>query len=239
MSLTDERLIAYVDGELDGAARAEVEAAIAADPALAERVAAHRRLRLRLSDAYAGALDEPIPPAWTQLTRSAPSPVIDLARERARRRPAPAWTRWAAIAASLAAGLVIGRLALPVAPPGLISGAGASMVARGPLDRALTDQLASDEGEAPIRIGLSYRSNEGRYCRTFQARAGLAGLACREGETWRVRMAVSQPPAPRTEYRTAGAETPAAVLSLVDETIAGEPLDAKAEAEARARHWRP
>ncbi|HZZ34508.1 MAG TPA: zf-HC2 domain-containing protein [Caulobacteraceae bacterium] len=237
MSFTDERLSAYVDGELDEPARAEVEAAIAADPALAERVATHRRLRLRLSDAYAGALDEPIPDAWTQLTRSAPSPIVDLARERARRRPAPAWTGWAAIAASLAAGLVIGRLVLP--SQGLISGAGASMIARGPLDRALTEQLASAQAGAPIRIGLSYRSNEGRYCRTFQARAGLAGLACREGDAWRVRMAVSQPPAPRTEYRTAGAETPAAVLSLVDETIAGEPLDARAEAAARARHWRP
>src|SRR5260221_7518690 len=178
MPLTDERLIAYVDGELDAAGRAEVEAAVGADPDVAARLKAHQGLRERLFGTYAGTLDEPIPHAWTELLRAAsPDATVDLARERARRRPAPGWTAWAGMAACLAAGLFLGRVVLPVSPQGLIAGSDAAMVAQGPLDRALTDQLASAQGEGPIRIGLSFRSRDNHLCRTFQAAAdgGLAG----------------------------------------------------------------
>jgi hypothetical protein len=242
MAISDERLIAYADGELDAAGRAEVEAAIAADPAVANRLKAHRDLRARLFGAYAGALDEPIPEAWTRLATAPPSAqVVDLARERARRRATGRWMQWGAMAASLAAGLLLGRLVLPMSPQGLIAGTGSAMVARGALDRALTDQMASGQGAAPVKIGLSFRSTDNRYCRTFQARAegGLAGLACREGDAWRVRVAIAATPAHETQYRTAGAETPAAVLSAVDAMISGEPLDARGEAAAKARRWRP
>ena len=38
MTISEELLMAYADGELDAKQRAEIEAAIAANPALAERV---------------------------------------------------------------------------------------------------------------------------------------------------------------------------------------------------------
>jgi anti-sigma factor RsiW len=52
MNFDDETLMAYADGELDGTARAAVEAAMAADAALAERVARHHELRRRLQAAF-------------------------------------------------------------------------------------------------------------------------------------------------------------------------------------------
>ncbi|MFN3843995.1 MAG: zf-HC2 domain-containing protein, partial [Rehaibacterium terrae] len=61
MRISDERLMAYVDGELDAAQAAQVEAAIAADPALAAAVARQRRLRERLRAAFDPVLDQPVP----------------------------------------------------------------------------------------------------------------------------------------------------------------------------------
>src|SRR5207253_696626 len=61
MSYSEETLMAYADGELDPAARAALEAAMAADPGLAQRVARHQALRARLRAALDPVLDEPLP----------------------------------------------------------------------------------------------------------------------------------------------------------------------------------
>ena len=61
MSITDEMLMAYVDGELGEAQRTAVDSAVAADPALFERLERHRRLRARMGGAFSGVLTEPPP----------------------------------------------------------------------------------------------------------------------------------------------------------------------------------
>src|SRR5205823_1804666 len=106
------------------------------DPKLAARLEAHRRLRARLDHAYGGAMQEPAPERWRRMIEASERPVvIDLERERARRRrPAPVeWRPWAAVAASLVAGLVIGQLILPAKAPSVIGGGPLGLVAQGPL----------------------------------------------------------------------------------------------------------
>ena len=61
MTVDDALLLAYVDGELDPARRSEVEAAIAADPGLAERARAHGEVRAALSETFGPVLEEPVP----------------------------------------------------------------------------------------------------------------------------------------------------------------------------------
>jgi len=89
MTFSEETLMAYVDGELDAKARADVEAAMAADPEVAERVARHEALRLRVQAAFGAVLDEPVPEHLMSAARTAPTRgrenVTDLARERAAR----------------------------------------------------------------------------------------------------------------------------------------------------------
>src|SRR5581483_5482880 len=61
VNLSDEVLMAYADGELDGKMRVEVENALATDPEIAQRVAAYKALRATLQGSYDKVLDEPIP----------------------------------------------------------------------------------------------------------------------------------------------------------------------------------
>ncbi|MET0272757.1 MAG: hypothetical protein ABW360_07175, partial [Phenylobacterium sp.] len=110
------------------------------------------------------------------------------------------------------------------------------LVAHGELAEALSSGLATDPGV--IRVGLTFRTADGRYCRSFQSEMDhLAGLACREDGRWTAMTTTTFEPAKAPDYRTAGSDTPAAVLAAVDELIAGEPLDAAAERAARDRNW--
>lgn len=247
MTFDDQTLEAYVDGELDPATRALVEAAAGADAELAARLKAQQDLKALLTVHYSPIADEPLPERLMEtLVRGAPvlAEVVDLS---ARRRP-PASAKpkrpplrmpaWAGMAACLVVGLAIGRIAMP--PSVSLNGdAKRALVASGPLARALEEQTAADTS-GPVRIGLSFRDHDGAYCRTFRpsGREGLAGLACRDADAWRLRVVSPIDTGAETAYRTAGAETPPAVLSAVDALIEGEALDAQAEKRAIARRWR-
>jgi len=91
MKFSDEMLMAYADGELDLVSRAEIEAAMAADPDLRRAVERHRALAARVKSAYQGVLDEPLPAKLASLT-AAPvaAPVVELAADC---RSGPRWPR--------------------------------------------------------------------------------------------------------------------------------------------------
>lgn len=223
--IAESRLMAYVDGELDAQSAREVEAAMAADAELAALVERHRRLRAAAHEAFAGVLDEPVPSRLSQAAAAAP----------ARRLSGP--PSWAALAATLLVG-VIGGGALGAYLDRPARGAGDPLALHGALAEALTTQPAARSAAAPIKVGLSFRDREGRYCRTF-AYPGrkLAGLACRDGDGWAARVAVAYAPA-ETEFQMAASDVPGAVLQAVDSLIEGEPLGPEAEAAAIARGWR-
>lgn len=221
-----ERLIAYLDGELDPQARAAFEAAMAADPDLAARVEAHRGLGGSLSATYDPVLAEPVPLRLTLAAQAANDPAPPRFRA----------TQWAAVAASLVVGALVGRVALPDRGP--LTQTPGGLAARGQLAQALSTGLAADAG--PIRVGLTFRDRQGRYCRTFQSHPdALAGLACREDGRWAMRATAAWSPAQAPDYRTAGSETPPAILAAVDQLRAGDALDAAAERAARDGRWRP
>jgi anti-sigma factor RsiW len=59
---SDEALVAYLDGELDGAERRHVEAWLEADPAVRDRLAALAQSVDLVRSAYADIVNEPVPP---------------------------------------------------------------------------------------------------------------------------------------------------------------------------------
>lgn len=243
MKFSDEILMAYADGELDLVTRAEVEAAMAADPGLRRKVEQHRALAAKVRGAYQGVLEEPVPARLASL--AAPpvaAPVVEITAERLRRaerkatRPAWAAAQWAAMAASLALGAMIGVFVMR-APADPFEDTGTGLVARGELDDALTRQLAGSVGTGAPAVGVSFRDRGGAYCRTFhlQREAPLAGLACRAGDEWRVQVLAAADS--REDGMQPAAAMPMAVLQAVDAAIDGEPLDAAAEQAARDAGW--
>ena len=68
---SDEALLAYLDGELDGAERLPVEAWLEADPAVGERLAALAQSGELLRGAYADIVNEPVPPHLIAAARGA------------------------------------------------------------------------------------------------------------------------------------------------------------------------
>jgi hypothetical protein len=259
MTISEETLMAYVDGELDAKSRSDVQAAMAADPEVAERAARHEALRLKAQAAFRAVLDEPVPERLLSAARTAPtgvrgSNVRDLAHERAVRaesqhpasRAQGSWTQWGAIAASLIAGLIIGQHFLPRNDGAPFATRAGGLFARNALAQALSTQLASNQlpGSA-VQIGLSFRTHSGEYCRTFAlaintgSDGSLAGLACHEHGEWRVDMLVPSESGASNAYRMAGTQLPKAVMQAVEDGIAGEPLDASGERTARDNDWRP
>jgi hypothetical protein len=248
MSFSDEVLMAYADEELDEKTRLAVESAMAADPEIARRIAQHRALRNRVRSAFDPVLHEPVPPHLIDLARSAQvaasaprkTPVVSLPRRAPRGTPLP---RWFALAASLLIGILAGRFAFRTGGPGFITARNGHMMASGLLADALTSQLASQQqATLPVQIGVSFRSKSGEYCRTFSTRTpAVAGLACHVADGWRLQVlsGTQEPQSTAGSYRQAASSMPAAVASAVGNEIAGEPLDASAEAAARRRDWQP
>jgi hypothetical protein len=244
MSFSDDILMAYADGELDGALRAEVEQAMRADPALAAAVERHRALRADVFAAFAGVLDEPVPERLQPRAPSGKHVHVDALRL-AGARPLPArwsWPQWGAMAASLMVGVLAGALGWHGTRTGdatstPIARAGGALVAQGALAQALSRQLASEQGPgADVKLGVSFQAKDGSYCRSFTL-GSAGGLACRSGGAWRIPVLAEGEPEQGGAYRQAGSAMPSAVLDAIDQRIAGRALDAAGESAARRHGW--
>lgn len=236
--------MAYVDGEVDDALRAQIDAAIVVDPNIAATIEQHRKLRAQLRDAFSESLSEPIPerlfaalavPAATEAT------VIKLEDKRTSNQTLRWRLReWSALAATFVIGVSLG-FALMSRDDAIVSSERGALVANGALASALSEQLASTQhGDEAIKMGISFKARSGALCRTFAIRSDqLAGIACRDNTTWRLQMltdsAMDGSPA---DYRQATSAIPAAILTRVEQQIAGEPLNADAEAQAKRSGWK-
>jgi hypothetical protein len=246
MKFSDEILMAFADGELAEPARSEVERAMRTDPAVAERIALHRALRSRVSNAFADVLDEPVPRRLQASLVSGKVVHLDAVRaarqQQVREQSSWSWRQWGAMAASLVVGVLAGALGLrslqgdtELASMSVKDGA---LVAQGKLDTALTQQLASaGAAGSQVRIGVSFAARDGSYCRSF-AMGTAAGLACRKGGQWAIPVLAEGTPGAPGAYRQASSETPPAVLEAIDQRLAGAALDAGDERAARQRGWK-
>lgn len=252
MDISEQDLQAYVDGELAPADVARVEAAIAADPALARQVERERALRARLRAAFDPVLDEPMPaklrsaldrPAATDVASAVlPSPGAEEGRDgsvvdfRPRKSPRPAW-QFPVYA--LAASLLMFAVSLwtrPLFTP--VRMQDGQLVAGGTLARELDHGLASVvDSASPVAIGITFRAQDGRICRTFEQRA-MAGLACRTGEGWTIEVLSHASSPAQGEVRQAGSALPPEVQAALDARLQGEPFDAAQERAARDHGWR-
>jgi hypothetical protein len=235
----DEMLYAFIDGELDASAHAQVAAAIDADPALAQRVAQQRAMRQLLRTQFDAVLEEPIPARFLAAVAPPESAVVDLAQARAQRvKPVvrPAWQSWAAQAAALALGVLLGAVLFTRGGTQAYVQQGNELVASGALQRALSERLSEDAQADGVTIGLSVRTHDAGICRSFQLVAGQAGLACRSGSNWRIDM-LTRASSSNDEYRQAGSAMPESLRLFIEARASGEPLSTEEEAIARKAGW--
>ena len=231
---TDEKLFAWLDGELDPVEAAHVADAVAADPRLNALAARHRALQARLRGAFDPILEAPIPAEIAAEMRE--PEVIDFGAASARR----GWAGWrifpqgALMAATLAIGILIGTV-VPHRSTDPVEAQGGQVYAAAALDNALNTQLASAPA-GDIRIGLTFRDRSGAICRSFTARSS-SGLACRQNDRWALRGLLAAPEGQSNAYRMANGTDPA-LANLIASSIADEPFDASAERAARDNGWR-
>jgi len=256
MSFSDETLMAYADGDVDDATRIEIEAAMRRDSSIASRVA---RLRAARDERYAERAQRT---SAAQARRG--GNVVQLAAIRAQRlatqqaaRKAAkrqwGWLEWSALGLVMVVGLAAGKFGLArwqpdwfadkAAPPTEVFNRNGALVAQGRLATALSQQLGTaTPSDSEVRVGLSFLSNEGGYCRSFTlvgASHDLVGIACRASEEWRIPVLVqnTRPLPGLGNRRMAGTEMPTAVLEAIDQRIVGGMLDTRTELEALRRNW--
>lgn len=250
---SDETVMRYVDGELDDAASADIEAALASDAQLAGRVALFAETRLAARDAMRPVLEEPMPPqlrsaieamaAKAIAGRDALPSSIPPQKSAGRRLLVPAndWMRVAAAACVAAIfGGAAGYLAGGNSAP---TGLSVADVDRAELAAALLSVPTGGEsalaaGDGRFRAIASFRDQNETLCREFEVdlpdRSAVISVACHEGKDWAVRFAVRAGGNDAGYAPASSSETLDAYLTAIG---AGQPLTA--EEEARALHNLP
>lgn len=248
--IDDDTLQAYVDGELDAAGTARIDAALAHDEVLARRVQQARALRAQLQALFNPVLDEPVPAHLSALLRPASpqapiaaTPFVAASDRRGfgagRRRTS---RRWLVPGAAMAASIAVLAVALWWhAGSGLVRMHDGRQFAAGALSHALDQALASEpDPHASVAIGLSFRGADGHICRTFvySSKPALAGLACHDASGWSLPVLSAAEKTAGGELRQAASALPPAVQAAVDARIRGEAFDARQERAARDAGWR-
>lgn len=227
----DEKFFAWLDGELEAAEAAEIEAMVASDPELRIRAEQHRALGAKLGNAFDPIVNAPVPDRLQAVLRPS-ARVVDFAAAK-RRRSIPSIPQWTAIAATLVVGIFLGTM-VPMHGGAPVTVQGGKLYAASVLDHALNTELASAPGGS-IRIGLTFRDHSGEICRSFSGPAA-SGLACRNNHGWALKGLFAAPEGQESNYRMAG--TDPNLAALVDSAMTGQPFDAAAEKAALEHHWR-
>lgn len=238
----DESLVAFADGELDDATAARLETALETDDALAARLAVFLESRDVLASAMKPLIDEPVPEALRlsveRMVADAAAPVAAAptsAKETVvpfrpkTAPPAPATMRRALLplAASIVA-VVAGLAGYQLGRSGGTTGADALGQVAALLDSEPSGAERVVEGAGMVRIISTFQAEAGGLCREYELEREAVvetTIACRDGNAWTTRLAVS---APRAEgYAPASAQdTIDAWLSSIN---AGAPLGADEE----------
>lgn len=188
--VTDEMLMAFVDGETDEPTAAMIARALAADAGLAARAEKFRAGRRLLREAFGDARREPVPEALVEAVAHADrrGEVVAFPPRRMLRLALP-------LAASLAvgfglAGYLLGQAGTDATDP----------LGRAAIAEALAGTKAGESrpvtisgGEARLRTLATYRI-EGGLCRSFDlsgAHIALSGIGCDRGAGWNLDLTVA------------------------------------------------
>ncbi len=255
--LTDEILVAYVDGELSAEEAAKVEQALKSDQRVREAVQVFRDTADWSRRAYDDVLHEPVP---DRLINAASGEADRFAPSAPQSAPAPR-SRIAglAVAASIALAIGVGGgfglFQLTAANDtgasgplmvGTVDDSGALHLA---LESAASGTLIAAGNGGNVMPLTTFFGRDGRHCREFQAvTAGPAGLgaafgiACRQPTgSWHVEAVGAPPaatPAGSDRYQWASGSNDDPMRVLIDAMSEAGPVSLEDEAALLSGGWR-
>ena len=241
--IDDETLMAFADGELSEERAAEVEAALAASPALQARLQAMRNTDDLLRAAVVPSLD--MPERFAQLLQpEAASKVVPL-----KRAPRAAW--WLPAGAAIAAVLTVwisSTSLITTQTAGWLRQVDDGVAISGALEAAALNTRSGDlvrVGDLSIRPVVSFVGNDGRSCRELHVRdkeMAARIIACRDlqEDEWCIEALANIPTHEFTDtYQTAAAPRNAVIEAAIARIGVKATLGAEEENDAIARKWDP
>lgn len=262
MTLMDEKLSAYVDGELSDDEMERIRCTVDTDPLLAARVDKLKQVDHLIASTYAEIDNEQIPFAVLKMLQ--PNTNIRPAGNKENRdsllsfKPViQFFVRWRMSAMSMAASIVFVVAAglgvqQALKPSGAESLLASNMIDQSsPLHYALERVASSQEylADLPADIAitpvLTFVSIDGDYCREFSLRTENMthrSVACRSQSGWEIQRTVKtgmQGSSLEDTYSTASSEIDENFNAFVDGLMATSPFDAQEEAAIVSRHWQP
>jgi negative regulator of sigma E activity len=250
LTISDELLSAYLDGELSGDDLKRVEQALTTDTAAKKRFAQLRRSDEMVNTVAASIDDEPLPDAIAQLlgpSKEAGDDKNVVAFTPKERRPSV--NRWALpLAASIALAIGFGGgAALGPFSNGANAPLEMAMITPGNPLFAVLEKNASGKAIAldekqKAEVRLTFQDADSKFCREFLVGNQLnatSAVACREGQNqWQVRIAAESQPFSNDDggYSTASSEGEI-FGAAVDQMMASEPLDGDSEQKLIASRW--
>ena len=263
-NIPDEELMAFADGALSRVEHARVEALLACDPHLKDRLQPFVVSRAVLAEAFSGAVHAPIPDRLIKaITAGAKAPVA----ARARKTDSGAFTRLlesvssvlfpsgpqfahafalsALVASSAAAGWFAASRSMTPVSSVQTAALDGEIVA----DPMLTRVLESAPGSAPgtasakgsINPVLTFQAQDGKFCREYEmtAQSGkhFAGFACRQATgAWHV-VFHTESKAAAKGFETAAGGSPA-LEAAIEKFSDGGRVEAADEAALIAMGWK-
>lgn len=242
MTISDEKLSAFLDAELPADEMEAIRQQLIFDDSLSNRLAELAMVDERIAQHYASIDTRPMPAAISQLLAAEPhksAQVISF----------PLWKRFqrglqqglqqhASVAASTA--LVLGFGLAQLLPASNHSNAGNWDAIAQVLDNTTSGTENTLVDGKQIKPRLTFINQEGNYCRQFallDKNTRAENIACRNNGEWQLTMTVySADTAKSGDYQTA---TGGSLLdNALDEIMRGDAFDAQAEAQAIKRHWK-
>lgn len=238
MNITDETLSAFLDRELPEAEMQAVRDQLAADPALADRLAELASVDAELQTHYGAIDDRPMPEAVNRLladersesTGGEPDNVIAF----------PWWRRMRAhTGKAVAAAVIVGfALAQWLTVPGSGEEAGWAVVAQA-LENSPSGEPHALGDAATVTPRLTFRNQAGDWCRQYLVQwpdHASEQIACRTGAgNWeQVAKVDVQAGAALDSYQTASGGS--VLDSTLDRLMAGSPLG-RQEEQALMERW--
>ncbi len=259
MTISDEKLSAFIDAELPDSQMESIRQQISEDETLANRLAELALVDEQIAQHYSAIDTRPLPDAIANLLAAAPddatvgvvTPTVTTAdvvtpTPSATIIPFPLWKKvqrglqqHAAVAACTA--LVLGFGLAQLLPGSQSSTWGDWNAIAAALDTTASGTTQTLADDKHIKPRLTFVNEQGNYCRQFlvsDVHSSTETIACRIGDKWEPNITVyAQGGSREGDYQTA--TNSASVLDqALDNMMHGDAFDAQAESTIIQRGWK-